>query len=320
MGGSDGSAGVDWSRAKQMVLHVLLAGVHAGPSPCSSSGAHGGSAWAMASAHASQVLHARTADGGTLLGGGLLTIPDPADGCGSWADYVTHYEKVLVLGPPLTSGEGEFDMSPILFGLDDEVDWAASAGWGSGGSARVLAAVGLAHRAAHADHGHGGYGVLHPQIHGQTHGHGHGHGGEPGSAFSPQEPGSARGGGAAGGGGSAGAAGKGGKLNPAAAAAAGHGGWSWLKQLCEAGYNELPKPIDMASLFDRAGSLLPLPTGPLVLLCLNECAKFNALLEVVHADLVAMRAVTINLRDLFETHHTNETKQNNSPSPLAGCI
>ena len=51
---------------------------------------------------------------------GLVTIPDPMDECNSHLDYVDFIDKTLVMGPPLTAGEGEFDMSPGIFGLDDE--------------------------------------------------------------------------------------------------------------------------------------------------------------------------------------------------------
>ena len=329
-GNVDGTAPVAWSRVKQTVLHVLLGGFHAGPSDSSftadsasggrglggvvGSGAHGGSAWAMASAHASQILHSRVTDGQTVLGNGLLTIPDSRDDCCSWADYVTHFEKVIVSGPTLTSGDGEFDMSPLLFGLDDEVDRGVLAGHGCGSAGQVVAAVRLAHHIAHGDRGHGPYGVLHPQVHGSGGGHalgglsepgtarGGGGGGESGlnTARSGAGGGTARGEGggentARSGAGTArsgaGSAREGGKKGATIGHAPGHAGWVWLKELCEAGHSELPKPIDMVGLFDRAGSLLSLVKGPLVMLCLNECAKFNALLQVVHADLVAMRAV-----------------------------
>ena len=332
-GNVDGTAPVDWSRVKQTVLHVLLGGYHAGPSDASfiasgaggsgggvggvvGNGLQGGSAWAMASAHASQILHSRIADGQTALGNGLLTIPDSRDDCCSWVDYVTHFEKMFVSGPPLTSGDGEYDMSPLLFGLDDEVDRGAQAGHGSGSAAQVVAAVRLAHHVAHSDRGHGPYGVLHPQVHGAPPGGGHALGGpsEPGTArgegggLNTARSGAgnttARGEGSGGGGGNTARSGAGtarsgagtareggGKKGATIGHAPGHAGWVWLKELCEAGHSELPKPIDMVGLFDRAGSLLALAKGPLVMLCLNECARFNALLQVVHADLVAMRAV-----------------------------
>jgi hypothetical protein len=64
---------------------------------------------------------------GVPPGGQLLSLPDPNDAVGH-ADYFEHIDKVMSMGLPLTSGDGETDASPLIFGLDDKSEFESLGG------------------------------------------------------------------------------------------------------------------------------------------------------------------------------------------------
>lgn len=174
----------------------------------------------------------------------------------------------MILSTPMSSGDGEFDANPVMFGLDQPSNLPMLLGSGPEGVGWLLGGLTAASDAALDERSVGVYGTLH-------------HAADVGATSSSSSDGDSLHQ----------------KSNHSHTDTAhnrpGYAANAWVKQTVEKGWSLLPTSIDLVGLDDRASSLLALPRGPLVMLCQSECTRFNLLLQTVRADLAALRAVLL---------------------------